>query len=180
MAVKGKITDPGGFAALIESIKSARKTSDAAASGVSGMEADFQGFVENLNKVLKQVNECLVAFDANKANIAVRKAFTIPPSLWEESDDQDVMGYPYKCILSVPDSGIDSESRVDIVLDPDSSEMAGVCGMCPTTDTETDAVIIWCREKPEDTFTGQLYITQGTENPPGESDQEESEGQETE
>lgn len=169
MAKKFKLVDFSGLQTLSRFIKQAMEAADSNTSAVSGLGEDLQGLVDQLNTVLQEI-------DAVKANIAIRRAVTIQPSAWVESLDEGSVGYPYKCVLSIQGAGVDAESRVDLILDPDSAERAGICGMCPATSTVTDGVVIRCRTKPEEEFTGQLYITEGAEYPAKAT----SEGQETE
>lgn len=151
-----KILDYNGLATLSAFIKQIKKTSEGNTSDVSELRDDLQELASQIAAVFSEVGDCIETLDSEKAYIAVRKEFSLATSDWKKESSGD-FAYVYTLALS----GISAETRADAVLDNASTELAGICGMAPTTETITDGVIFRSRTVPESAISGQLYITQG-------------------
>lgn len=154
-----KILDYTGLQTLSNFVKQIKGSADANASAVSDLRDDLQGLASKLADVLNEVGGCIETLDSEKAYIAVRKSFSLAVSGWVENDNEEDFDYAYKYVLSV--QGVSADTRVDAVLDSNSSSIAGQCEMCPTTESGSGTVVFKTRTIPEEALTGQLYITQG-------------------
>jgi len=151
----------GGLVSLINSIKNIRTTANGAYRDVSDLQTDFSELVEKLNDVLNEVGGAIQSLDTSKAHIAARKEFALPVFAWGESRAGDAESFPYSASLSI--EGVTAEARVDVVLDAESSIVAGKAGVAPVSDSANGAVVFKSKEIPLGRLSGELYITQGAE-----------------
>lgn len=159
MSVKWKIPDPLGFAALIESLKATKRTSDASASGVSGLQEDVQGLSEQMTAGFRQANEGLQTLDTDKMDKPKAVSFSIPANGWQ--NDEAASEYPKFYELAV--AGVTAKDRASIVLAPSSVAAAVACGLCPTCETLAGKIKIRSTAVPDAAIAGAYWIDTGKE-----------------
>lgn len=163
MSAKWKIPDPLGFSALIESIKNATKTSDAAASGVSGLQQDIQGLASQTTSTFTQVNTALNTMDSAKLDKTNAVQFTIPTTGWKTINDEleEFSGFPVYYDLSV--EGVTAKDRATISLAPSAGEAARACGICTTCETLAGKIRIRAATLPTESMVAEYWIHTGKE-----------------
>lgn len=163
MAAKWKIPDLPGFAALIESLKNAMKTSDAAASGVSALQEDIQGLASQTTAALAQANTALGAMDGKKLDKANSTAFTIPTTGWKTADSEleELSGFPVFYDLAV--EGVTAKDQAIISLAPSAGEAARACGICTTSETLAGKIRIRAATLPTQSMAAEYRIYTGKE-----------------
>lgn len=157
---KWKLPDLPGFSALIESLKNAKKTSDAAASGVSGLQEDIQGLAKNTTATFAQVNTALGDMDAEKQDKGGPIPVTIPTQGWTQ-DSAAQEAFPLRCELAV--AGITAKDRADITIAPAGQGTAYSCGLCRTSETQEGKIIIWSATIPAEAIPAEIWLHQGKE-----------------
>lgn len=163
MAAKWKIPDPLGFAALIDSIKNATKTSDAAASGVSGLQEDIQGLASQTTNTFRQVDTALNTMDSKKLDKTGAVPFTIPTVGWHVADDEaeELSGFPV--YYDLPVAGVTAKDRATISLAPSAGEAAMACGICTTSETLAGKIRIRAATLPTQSMEAEYWIHTGKE-----------------
>lgn len=163
MAAKWKIPDPPGFTALIASIKNAMKTSDAAVSGVSGLQTDIQGLASQTTSALQQVNTALDTMDSKKQDKGGSVPFTIPTTGWHTANDEleEFSGFPV--YYDLPVEGVTAKDRATISLAPSAGEAARACGICTTSETLTGKIRIRAATLPTESIAAEYWIHTGKE-----------------
>lgn len=156
---KWKIPDLLGFSALIDSLKTTMKTSDAAASGVSGLQQDIQGLVTQTKNAFTQTNTALQGLDGQKQDKFNNVPFTIPADAW--STDGAENEYPVFYELAV--SGITANDRASIAIAPASVAAAVACGICPTCETVAGKIKIRSTVMPTAAISAEYWIETGKE-----------------
>lgn len=159
MSVKWKIPDPLGFAALIDFLKTTKSTSDASASGVSGLQEDIQGLSGQMTAGFQQANTGLQTLDADKLDKPRAISFSIPVASWQ--NDSAAAEYPQFYELAV--TGVTAKDRASIVLAPSSVAVAVACGLCPTCETLAGKIKIRATAAPSGVITGTYWIDTGKE-----------------
>lgn len=159
MSVKWKIPDPLGFAALIESLKATKRTSDASASGVSGLQEDIQGLSDQMTAGFRQANTGLQTMNAEKLDKPEAVSFSIPASGWQA--DENATEYPQFYELVV--AGVTAKDRASIVLAPSSVAAAVACGLCPTCETLAGKIKIRSTAVPTAAIAGAYWVDTGKE-----------------
>lgn len=147
MADKIKAFAPGGLEALTTYIKNFR--------------TDFETLVLKVNDALQEIGGAISELDDEKAYIDANMSFTLAAASWvsDSSGGSVAAQYPYKYTLAL--TGVTADTRVDAVLDAVSAANAGICGMCPVTETAANAIIFRSRTRPTAALAGTLYFTQG-------------------
>jgi len=163
-----KVFNSKGLSALCSAVKQVKEASDCNTSDVSAMRQDLQELAARLTDVLSEIGECIETLDTEKAYIDVRMAFALPVEGWSVNHNRT--DYRYKYILSA--AGITDKTRADAVIDSKSIPIVCACEMCPTTETIENGIVFLCNDIPEDTITGQLYLTRGTDNRTAEQNTE--------
>ena len=159
MAATWKIPDLLGFAALIESLKSAKRASDAAVSGVSGLQEDVQGLADRTTTGFQQANAALQTLDAEKLAKTKAVPFSIDPENWELDEKADKYPAFYELVVA----GVTAKDRASIALAPSSVAAAVACGMCPTCETIAGKIKIRAAEMPPETIMAEYWIETGKE-----------------
>lgn len=152
MSAKWKIPDLPGFAALIDSIKSA-------VSGVSGLRQDIQGLASRTTSSLQQVDTALQTLDGQKLDKGENVPFIIPANGWNDNEDADE--YPIFYELAV--EGITAKDRANIAFAPASVAAAVTCGICPTCETVAGKIIIRSAVRPTADLSAEYWIETGKE-----------------
>lgn len=87
-----------------------------------------------------------------------RHTLSIPVSAWAAEGEGNE---GYCCTVAV--EGVTAQHRADVILDEASVQTAASAGMQPVTETVEGGVVLRSEKAPEDTLTGELYITLASE-----------------
>lgn len=163
MDAKWNIPDQPGFSALIESIKNAKRTSDAAASDVSGLQSDIQGLASQTTSTFGQVNTALNTMDGKKQDKTKAVPFTIPTQGWQTANDEleEFSGFPI--YYDLPVAGVTAKDRATISLAPSAGEAARACGICTTSETLAGKIRIRAATLPTQSMAAEYWIHTGKE-----------------
>jgi hypothetical protein len=156
---KWKNLDATGFSTLISFIKQTRKTSDANASEVSGLQEDIQGLAEQTTETFGQVDDALGTMDAEKLDKTSAVVFSIPTSDW--GTDDSVSGYPKYYDIAV--EGVTTKDRASIFIAPGSLSAAKACGLCPTNQTLAGKIRVRAAKVPTEAISVEYWLTNGKE-----------------
>ena len=154
-----KLPSIAGFAVLMDFIKQNKKTSGAAASGVSSLQEDLLGLSERTTQTFAQVNSAMAVIDSKKQDKGVAVPITIPKQGWTQDDS--FQNFPFRFELAV--KGITSKDRADINIAPAGQGTAYSCGLCHSSETQEGKIIIWAATVPEEEIRAEVWLHQGKE-----------------
>lgn len=152
-----KIPDSFGFSALINSIKQIRRTSDAAASDVSGLQGDIQDLATQTATTFGQVDSALGELESGKLDKTNEATASIPVSNWKT--DSSVAAYPKYYELTV--TGVTAKDRADLIIAPASVPAAVACGLCPTCETLAGKIRVRAAQVPTTAISVRYWIEKG-------------------
>ena len=92
---------------------------------------------------------------------------TIPATGWEEDEDA---GNEFAYVLELDYAGIQATDGVEITVDPDSIEMAVICGLCPTVTPGSGTLTFRARSAPTQAIQCYMTVYEGnrqSEDAPG-------------
>ena len=154
---KWKIPDVLGFSTLIDYIKQTKKTSDASASDVLGLQEDIQGLADRTTQTFSEVDASLASMDSGKLDKTNAVAVSIPASGW--GSDTSVAAYPKYYDLAV--TGITAKDRASVYIAPTSIQTAKSSGICPTCETLAGKIRIRSAQIPSAAIAVQYWVEKG-------------------
>lgn len=103
--------------------------------------------------------EAIEEQDRVKADKVEKVGITIPASGW--ASDEGLSGYLE--YYDIPAAGVTGKDRVEIMIAPESLDVAKACGLCPTSQTFVGKIRIRAARVPETAITAEYWIDVGKE-----------------